>query len=131
MVVSDNIGDLLIRIKNCYMASKLKLEVWHSKENENLVDVLKEIGFVKEVKILELEGNKKKLDIILEDVYKGIKITVKRISKPGRRRYIKFKDIYSIKGGKGNILISTSKGIMTGKVAKKNKLGGELLAEIF
>jgi small subunit ribosomal protein S8 len=131
MVVSDNIGDLLIRIKNSYMASKLRLEVWHSKENENLLSVLKEIGFVKDYKTRELEGNKKMLDIDLLDTYKGLKIDVKRISKPGRRRYIKFKDIYSIKGGKGNILISTSKGIMTGKVAKENKLGGELLAEIF
>lgn len=123
--------DLITKIKNSQQAKKETLKVPYSKMNESLVKLLAKNGYVGDV---EKKGRsyKKFLEINLryvdgEGAIKGIKF----ISKPSRHLYYRSTDIRSVKRGYGMLLISTSKGIMDGKSAKKEKVGGEALFEIW
>ncbi len=120
----------MIRVKNGYLASHREVDVPYSKEKEGTLKVLKESGFIKDFQMAEEDG-KKNLKVELLDTGVRSILDVKRVSKPGRRIYIRAKEIYSVKGGSGVLLVSTSKGIMTGSEAKKKNLGGELIAEVF
>lgn len=125
--------DLLIRIKNAYMARKTIVEsVVHSNFLESMVVLLKKYKFIREYNILE-ENNKKFLTIYLHDVVDPVQdIPVVRLfSKPSRRWYIGYKDIKPVAWGKGIGIISTNKGLLPTHVARKLKVGGELIAEIY
>lgn len=130
MTISDNLGDMLARIKNAYMAGNKTAMAQFSKEKEATLKVLVEKAIIGKYQVKE-EGLKKILliELMIDKGYHDL--TIKRISTPGRRIYLGSKKIYKVKGGKGFLIISTPKGIMDGESAKKQKLGGELLAQIF
>lgn len=128
MTVSDNLGDMLTQVKNAFMANKHKLTLPFSKEKENALKVLVKNHIVTESSVID-EGTFKRLTVSLPERTRVL--TIKRMSKPGRRIYIKTKDLYSVKGGRGFLIISTPQGIMDSKEAKSKKLGGELIAEVF
>lgn len=130
MLINDTLGDMLIRMKNAGLAARVDFEVPFSKEKENTLKVLQKNGYLVDYQIKQ-DGIKKTIKVKLQNEPKVRKISVKRISKPGRRVYIKAKNIYSVKGGRGILIISTPKGIMDSKEAVRQKLGGELMAEIF
>lgn len=126
----DPIADLLIRIKNATLSGHKTVLVPYSKPKESLANILQREGFLEKV---ETSGDKKKKNLALTLVEKKGEprlLEVKRISKPGRRVYIKAKDVEKMKRGLGTIIISSPEGLVTGKEALKKNLGGELICKI-
>lgn len=127
------IQDLLIRIKNAYLARrKLVTGVIYSRMKENICVLLKQYKFIASFE-KRIEGNKSFLDIVLyavKDPIKDIPV-IKLVSKPSRRWYVGYKDLKPVASWKGIGIISTSMGILPTHVAKKQKIWWELLAEIY
>ena len=127
----DTIADLLIQIKNAQMAGRAIVALPFSKLKWAVAKILQQQGFIGEI---EKKGTKpkEKLEIILK-YDQGLPAVqgVKRISKPGRRLYIQADKIRSVRQGYGLAIISTSQGLMTDKEARKKKLGGEYLCEVW
>jgi small subunit ribosomal protein S8 len=131
--VNAPVHDMLIRIKNAYMARKTNVNnVQYSKLKENVLKILKEHGFILDYNISEY-NNKKFINIVLKEVTNPIQDipVVKFYSKPARRYYVSYKDLHKVAGGLGIGVISTNKGLMTTKQARNEKVGGELLFEIY
>ena len=131
--VNAPVHDLLIRIKNAYMARKTTVDwVVFSKFKVNVLDLLKEYGFVKGYEVKEIDG-KKFISIELKKVVDPVNDipSVKFFSKPSRPWYVGYKDLKSVAGGKGLWIISTNQGLLPVHVAKERKLWGELIAEIY
>ena len=128
--MSDPISDMLTRIRNASRALLPAVELPHSRMKESLAQILKKEGYVAEVSV---DGKTiKKLKIQLK--YQGKKNVIeglKRISKPGLRKYVGATEIPRVLGGLGVSIVSTSEGVMTGIQAKKKNLGGELLCYIW
>ncbi|MEI6425818.1 MAG: 30S ribosomal protein S8 [Candidatus Absconditabacteria bacterium] len=132
--VNAPIHDLLIRIKNAYMARKVSVEgVIFSNFKQQVLELLKQYGFIKGFEVVEQEDGKKSLSITLNPVKDAVNDipNVKFFSKPSRAWYVRCKDIHAVAGGKGIGILSTSQGLMASHVAKQKKLGGELIAEIY
>jgi small subunit ribosomal protein S8 len=131
--VNAPIHDLLIRIKNAYMARKTTVEgVVFSKFKVKVLDLLKEYHFVKDYVLVE-DGTKTTITVNLHVVKDPINDIpeVKFYSKPSRPRYVGYKELRQVAGGKGIGIISTNQGLLPVHVAKQKKLGGELIAEIY
>ena len=131
--VNAPVHDLLIRIKNAYMARKTSVDwVVFSKFKVNVLDLLKEYGFVKGYEVKEIDG-KKFISIELKKVVDPINDipSVKFFSKPSRPWYFGYKYLKSVAGGKGLWIISTNQGLLPVHVAKERKLWGEFIAEIY
>lgn len=125
-----SVSDLVIRIKNGYMAGIPAIESPHSKSREEILKKLVKLGFVKSYKI---KGEIKK-SFTIELVYKEktpALTDVKVFSTPGRRWYVAANELRPVQGGMGYAIISTSQGLMTNVEAKKKKTGGELLFHIW
>ncbi len=122
--------DLIIRIKNGYMARREQISTPHSKFREAVVAKLQELGYIMGY---EVTGDVKKNITITLKYEDGMPVVtdVKVQSKPGRRIYIQYKEVKSVRGGLGYSLLSTSQGILTGPEAKKKQIGGELLFYIW
>lgn len=131
-MTTDPIGDLINQIKNAGAVKKPIVSVPFSNFKLAIAEKLKESGWVKGV---EKKGKKvkKTLDITLKYNDNGTALIqgVKRVSTPGRRIYRGFKDVVPVKYGFGALILSTPKGIMTDKEAKKEKVGGEALFQIW
>jgi small subunit ribosomal protein S8 len=125
---TDPIADLLTRMRNASRANHESVSVPHSKIKESILKVMKENDFINDYKTEE-DKHIKNLIISLKENRQDI--TLKRISSPGQRIYIKREELRPIKSGLGIKIISTSKGIMTNIEAKKQNLGGELICEIY
>lgn len=123
---SDPIADLLTRIRNASRAHHETVTLSHSKVKENILNVMKMKEFIEDYKTTT-EGGFKILEITLKE---NPSISLKRVSKPGQRIYIKKEDLRTVKSGLGFQIISTSKGLMTNSQAKKQNLGGEIICEI-
>lgn len=128
MPLTDPIADLLTRLRNASRARKILLHVPYSKLKNSICEVLKERGYVTEIKLLG-EGLNKELVLELPDKHQ--KLHAKSISKPGQRIYVKTKEIPRVMSGLGLAILSTPKGVMSGEEARKQKLGGEYLCEIY
>src|SRR3989344_1473330 len=127
----DTISNMIIQIKNAGNAGHDSVLVLYSKLELSIVEALKKEVFVKDVEVATKKG-KKVLDINLFMNNRIPKIKgVDRISKPSKRFYRKFSDIRAVKNGYGALILSTSHGIMSGREAKKVKLGGEALFSIW
>ena len=128
--MSDPISDLLTRIRNGGRALQPAIELPHSRIKENVAQILKQQGYVTDVAV---DGKTiKKLKIQLK--YQGKKSVIeglKRVSKPGLRKYVGATEIPRVRGGLGVAVISTSEGVMTDNQARKKNLGGELLCYIW
>lgn len=132
--VNAPIHDLLIRIKNAYMARKTVVEwVIFSNFKQQVLELLKQYDFIKSLEVVEGDGIKKTINIHLKPVKDPINDipNVKFFSKPSRAWYVRYKDIHNVAGGKGIGIISTSQGLMAAHVARQKKLWGELIAEIY
>lgn len=131
MMVNDPIGDMLTRIRNAAMAHNRVVELPTSQLKVAVAELLEKKGYVKDVKVTG-EGAIKTLHMELS--YEGkepVVIGIKRISKPGLRWYVGKKKIPVVMGGAGISVVSTPKGVMTGKDAIKLGIGGELLCEVW
>ena len=129
--MTDPIADMLNQIRNAQAVAKPDVSIPYSGLKQEIANILVEEGFVSSTKQLPKKNNKV-LKILLK-YNQGIPAAtgLKRISKPGQKIYAKYADMKSVKGGTGISIISTSKGLMTNKKARKEKLGGEVIAEIW
>ena len=132
MVVTDPIADLLTRIRNAMTAKHETVTVPASKMKKAIVDILVNEGYVKSAEVVDIDGHSNIL-ITLKYGQVGEKVitNLKRVSKPGLRVYCGCDDLPSVINGLGIAIISTSKGVMTDKEARKNKIGGEVLAYVW
>ena len=132
MVVTDPIADLLTRIRNELTAKHETVSVPNSKMKKSIVDILVNEGFVKSAEVVEKDG-KSEIVITLKYGAKNEKVitNLKRISKPGLRVYCGYEQLPKVLGGLGIAIVSTSKGVMTDKQARNNKIGGEVLAYVW
>jgi small subunit ribosomal protein S8 len=127
---STNI-DLVIRIKNGYMAEKKTISAVYSKLNENILKLLLAKKYIANFTVVE-ENNKKNLTIDLQYNDKKPAVQdVKLYSRPGRREYAQRKEVRPVLGGLGISIVSTSKGLMTDSQAREKKIGGEVLFSIW
>lgn len=128
--MTDPISDMLTRLRNGGRALQPTIELPHSRIKENIAQILKREGYVSDVAV---DGNAiKKIKIRLK--YNGKKSVIeglKRISKPGLRKYVGATEIPRVRGGLGVAVVSTSEGVMTDVQARKKNLGGELLCYIW
>ena len=129
---TDPIADMLTRIRNANMVSHSTVEMPSSKLKVELAKLLKEEGFITDYEVKEV-GKFKVLTVILKyDMNKKPVITkLERISKPGLRNYSKAKNLPKVLGGMGIAIVSTSKGLLTDRKARKENIGGEVLAFIW
>jgi small subunit ribosomal protein S8 len=132
MVVTDPIADLLTRIRNALTAKHETVTVPASNMKKSISDILVSEGFIKSAELVENEGHKEIL-ITLKYGANNRKVisNLKRVSKPGLRVYCGYEDLPSVLNGLGIAIISTSKGVMTDKEARKQKIGGEVLAYVW
>ena len=131
MVSTDPIADMLTRIRNAAAVNKNEVSMPHSKIKQTLAEVLAGSNFVKGVEVFG-EGGFKTLRIKINDQDTNSRITeIVRLSKPCRRLYSAADKIPAVKRGRGIVVISTSRGIMTGDQAKKAGLGGELICKVY
>lgn len=131
MYLTDPIADMLTRIRNANAVMHEKVDVPHSVVKDRIAEILKEEGYIANYKVVT-DGNKKNIRVYLkydgkDRVIKGIK----RISKPGRRVYSSVEDMPRVLSGLGIAIVSTSKGIVTDRVARRENVGGEILAFVW
>ena len=131
-VVTDKIADMLTRIRNANSMGYTDVTVPASKMKIEIARILKEEGFIKDYKVTG-ESVQKNIEITLKYGEKKEKVItgLKRISKPGLKVYVKNTEVPKVLNGMGIAIISTSKGIMTDKEARKQNVGGEVLAYIW
>jgi small subunit ribosomal protein S8 len=131
MVSTDPVADMLTRIRNAINVRKNEIVVPHSKLKQSVAVLLKESGFLSDVKVIDAIVGKN-LKIVINGEGESARITeVVRLSKPGRREYANAREIPTVKHGRGIVIVSTSKGLMTGEEARKNGVGGELICRIY
>lgn len=132
MTFTDPIGDMFSRIRNGQMRSLNSVDIPSSNFRRNILEILKNEGFIKDFYIEKSENNKINLKINLK-YYEGNPVIkeIKRISKPGRRVYSRATSIPRVMNGLGLAIVSTPKGVMTDTEARKNNLGGEIICRIF
>ncbi len=132
MIVTDPIADMLTRIRNANQMKYKEVEVPSSKIKLEIARILKDEGFIVDYKLEDKENNQSILINLKYGPKKERVITgLKRISKPGMRVYAKVEEIPTVLNGFGIAILSTPKGLMTNKDAKRNSLGGEVLAYIW
>lgn len=130
-MVTDPVADLLTRIRNANMAGLDTVEAPVSRIKANIAKVLKEEGYIKNFRLVRAD-NKHFLRIYLSSDAGNKAITgIKRESKPGLRRYVGVNEIPRVLNGAGIVILSTPMGVMTGKEAKKSRVGGELLCSVW
>lgn len=131
MVSTDPIADMLTRIRNAINVRKNEVRLPHSKVKESVAKLLKDSNFIDGVKV-EGEGIEKSMVLTINAENTNARITeIERLSKPGRRYYVRSQEIPTVKRGRGVVIVSTSKGMMTGEEAKAQKVGGELICKVY
>ena len=129
--VTDPIADLLARVRNSTQAQKLEMFVPYSKVKNEIVRILKEEGYITDF-VLDTTAAHPRIKITNKIANRTSAITgLKRVSRPGLRRYVGADEIPRVLGGMGTAILSTSRGVMSGREAKKQKVGGELLAYVW
>ncbi len=132
MSMNDPISDLLTRIRNALQADHEVVDVPMSKTKHGILAILKEEGFIKDFHVVEAEP-RALLRIELR-YYGGSKraiIGLKRMSRPGRRQFYSADDLPRVRNGLGVGIVSTNKGLMTDRAARKANVGGELLCNVW
>lgn len=133
MAVSDQIADFLTRIRNSSKAQHRYTDVEWSKLKESMAEILKQQGFIESFMVKKDTATRGTIRLFLKytptrnSVIKGLK----RVSKPGLRRYVGYEDIPVFYGGMGCSIVSTSQGLLAGREAKNRKIGGELLCMVW
>ena len=129
--VTDPIADLLARVRNSAAAGKSEMFVPYSKIKSEIIRILKEEGYITDY-VLDNEAAHPRIKITNKIVDRTSAITgLKRVSRPGLRRYVGAQEIPRVLGGMGVSILSTPRGILSGREAKKQNVGGELLAYIW
>lgn len=132
MSMTDSIADMLTRIRNANMVSHETVEIPASKLKIELAKLLKSEGFIADYEVKE-DGKFKSIVVTLkyDERRKPVISKLERISKPGLRSYSKAKNLPKVLGGLGVAIVSTSKGLLTDRKARKENIGGEVLCYIY
>ena len=130
--MTDPIADMLTRVRNAYGAKHQKVDVPLSNVKVEIAKILKEEGFINNYKIIG-EGARRNIRVYLRYGPKGEQVVskIERVSKPGCRVYVNSTSVPKVLGGMGINILSTSRGLMSGKTARKENVGGEVLAEVY
>ena len=132
MTMNDTISDMLTRIRNALMARKPEVVLPYSNFKQSLAKVLQNEGWLRKMEIKEADGFKTLvLQLKYDDQGQPVISGIKRVSKPGQRIYSSRKEIPRVMGGMGTTIISTSKGLMTDKEARVQKVGGEIVCQVW
>jgi len=133
MSLTDPVADFLARIRNALRARHQKLDVPASKLKTEIARILKEEGYISTFKTVEENKGHKLLRVFLKYTpdRRSVISGIKRISRPGQRRYVGSQEIKPVVGGLGISILTTPQGLMSGRAARKNKVGGELLCEVW
>jgi small subunit ribosomal protein S8 len=128
---TDPVADLITRIRNAIAVGKTEIRVPTSKLKFAVADKLQKTNYLAKVELEKAEP-RSILHIVINDEGENARINeITKVSTPGRRIYAGVAEIPKVKSGRGTVLVSTSKGIMTGQEAVKNKLGGEILVKVW
>ncbi len=132
MMVSDPVADMLTRIRNALAARHAKVDVPASRLKSEIARILREEGYVANYKLAE-EGSRKLIRIYLKYTAGNQPVIshIERVSRPGRRVYVGSKQIPRVLGGMGINILTTPRGVMTGRNARKEGLGGEILCQVW
>ena len=130
---TDPIADFLTRLRNATAAKHQRLDVPISKLKTEIARILKEEGYISTYKMVDENKSHKTLRVFLKYTpdRRSVITGMKRISKPGQRCYLGADDIKPVVGGLGISILTTPKGLMTGRAARKAKMGGEILCEVW
>jgi len=129
--VTDPIADLLARIRNAAHAQKIDMFIPYSKIKAEIVRILKDEGYISEYSI-DTTAAHPRIQVTNKIVNRSSAITgLRRVSRPGLRRYVGADEIPRVLGGMGVAILSTPRGVLSGREAKKQKVGGELLAYVW
>lgn len=128
----DSVGDFLTIIRNGVLASKRQVIAPHSRLKQEIANILKDEGFIKDALVEDLENNKKQLKILLKYVSgESVIHEINRVSTPGRRAYESHALIKPVIGNLGISILTTSQGVMTNKQARQRGVGGEVLCTVW
>ncbi len=131
MITTDPIADMLSRIRNALAVRKTTIALPHSNAKEAVARILKENRYITDIKVSDANIGKT-LSLTLHADNENARITeINRLSKPGRRLYTSADKIPKIKQGRGIVIVSTSHGVLTGEQAKEQRVGGELICEVY
>jgi small subunit ribosomal protein S8 len=129
---TDPIADMLSRLRNAIAVNKNEVSLPHSNVKERIAKILVQNGFLSDVKSAKDTAGRKQLIITVAPAGTSPTITeIKRLSRPGRRHYVKSAEIPTVRRGRGIVVVSTSQGIMTGDQARAKHLGGELICRVY
>ena len=128
--MTDPIADLLTRLRNANRALRPEVELAHSKLKESVAYILKREGYLADCQVEGKKPRKLKLKLKFQG-RQGVIVGLRRISRPGLRRYVGATEIPRVLGGLGTAILSTSRGVMSGTEARKQNLGGELLCYVW
>jgi len=129
--VTDPIADFLARVRNGALAQKLEVLIPYSKVKAELARILKEEGYISDYSV-DTSGAHPRIKVVNKLVDRSSAIAgLRRVSRPGLRRYVGADEIPRVLGGMGLAILSTSRGILSGRQARKQKIGGELLAYVW
>jgi small subunit ribosomal protein S8 len=132
MSVSDPVADMLTKIRNAGMAKHEKVDIPTSKLKLEIVKILKTEGYIKNFKKVSQEGmNTIRVFLKYDDVAGPVIHGLEKVSKPGRRVYMGYKNMPRVYNGYGTLIVSTSKGVTTGKKAAEKKVGGEIICTVW
>lgn len=132
MAVSDPVADMLTKIRNASQAKHEKVDVSNSKLKLQIVKIMKNEGFVKNFKKVTKDGaTYLRVFLKYDDDQSPVIHGIQRLSTPGRRVYAGYKDIPRVYNGYGVVIVSTSSGVITGKKASEQMVGGELICSIW
>ncbi len=130
--MTDPVADMLTRVRNASLALLPDVEVSHSKMKESIAHILKKEGYLAEVAVEGQTAAVRKLKLKLKyNGRKGVIAGLRRVSSPGLRRYVGATEIPRVLNGMGISIISTPRGVMTGQDARKQNVGGELVAFVW
>ena len=128
---TDQIADLITRIRNAIMVNKNEISVPASKLKLAILEGLKRTKFITDYSVVEVTP-RNSIRVVINKINEAPRINeITKVSKPGRRVYAGVDELPKVKSGRGIVLISTSKGIMTGDEAKQARLGGEILVKVW
>ena len=132
MALNDLLSDMLARINNAHKANKSFTSCLDSKLNTNVLNVLKDEGYIRDFKNVKIREGVSSIKIDLK-YHNGLPVIkeIKRVSKPGRRIYAKADSISKIQNGLGVAIVSTSKGVMSDSDARNKNVGGEIICRVF
>ena len=128
--MTDPISDMLTRIRNATQALLPEVEMPHSRMKESIAHILHKEGYVAGCAVETKPSKRLKLKLKYQG-RKGVIVGLKRISRPGLRRYVNATEIPNVLSGMGTVILSTSHGLMTGAQARKQNLGGEVLCSVW